>query len=101
VEGENGRFRRQWLTPVPFFESWDAANEYLLARCIKDLDRRLPGRKATVGGAVAAEARALRSLPGEGFELAETSPNQSSARVASRPRDPTGRRHNGGEHQQS
>jgi transposase-like protein len=73
VEGENGRFRRQWLTPVPFFESWEAANEYLLACCIKDLDRRLPGRETTVGGAVAAEARVLRSLPGEGFELAETS----------------------------
>src|SRR2546428_4175655 len=44
VEGENGRFRRQWLTPVPNFESWEAANEHLLVCCIKDRDRRLDGR---------------------------------------------------------
>jgi hypothetical protein len=73
VEGENGRFRRRWLTPVPFFESWEAANEYLLACCIKDFDRRLPGRATTVGEAVAAEAKVLRGLPDEGFELAEAS----------------------------
>src|ERR1700730_17643979 len=70
---ENGRFRRRWLTPVPFFESWEAANEYLLACCIKDFDRRLPGRATTVGEAVAAEAKVLRGLPDEGFELAEAS----------------------------
>ena len=73
VEGENGRFRRQWLTPVPNFESWEAANEYLLVCCIKDRDRRLDGRELTVGEAMAAEAKILRSLPGEHFELAQAS----------------------------
>ena len=73
VEGENGRFRRQWLTPVPSFESWEAANEYLLACCIKDLDRRLPGRDSTVGEAMVAEEQILGRLPEEGFELAELS----------------------------
>ena len=73
VEGENGRFRRQWLTPVPAVESWEAANEYLLDCCIGDLDRRLPGREMTVGQAMVAEQGHLRSLPDEGFELAEIS----------------------------
>jgi hypothetical protein len=73
VEGENGRFRRRWLTPVPRFSSWEEADEYLLACCIADLDRRLPGREMTVGEAMAAEAEVLRALPAEGFELGEVS----------------------------
>ncbi|MGH2717048.1 MAG: IS21 family transposase [Actinomycetota bacterium] len=73
IEGENGRFRRRWLTPVPSFSSWEEANEYLLACCIADMDRRLPGREMTVGEAMAAEAKVLRALPAEGFELGEVS----------------------------
>lgn len=73
VEGENGRFRRQWLTPVPAVASWEAANEYLLACCVADLDRRLAGREMTVGQAAAAERAHLRALPAERFELAELS----------------------------
>jgi hypothetical protein len=73
IEGECGRFRRRWLTPVPVVDSWEAANSYLLACCVADLDRRLPGREMTVGEAVAAEEARLRPLPAEGFELAETS----------------------------
>jgi transposase len=73
VEGENGRFRRQWLTPVPAVSSWEEANEYLLGCAITDLDRRLPGRETTVGEAAAAERGHLRALPSESFELAEVS----------------------------
>ena len=60
IENENGRFRRRWLTPVPAVPSWEAANEYLLACSLADLDRRLPGREQTVGEAKAAEAEILR-----------------------------------------
>ena len=82
VEGENGRFRRRWLTPVPAFSSWEAANEYLRACCIEDLGRRLPGRELTVGQAAADEAARLRPLPAEAFELTEV----SSPRVDSKSR---------------
>lgn len=85
VEGENGRFRRRWLTPVPSFSSWEEANAYLLACCIADKDRRLPGREMTVGQAMATEAQVLRALPAEGFELGEISEprvdHQSRVRV--------------------
>lgn len=73
IEGECGRFRRRWLTPVPEVESWEAANDYLLACCVADLDRRLDGRAMTVGEAVVAEQARLRPLPAEGFEVAEVS----------------------------
>jgi hypothetical protein len=73
IEGEAGRFRRRWLTPVPKVASWEAVNEYLLGCCIADLDRRLPGREETVGEAMAKEREHLRPLPAEGFELAEVS----------------------------
>lgn len=71
VEGEAGRFRRRWLTPVPKVQSWEQANDYLQACCIKDLDRTPEGYRATVGELVAAEAEVLRALPAEPFEIAE------------------------------
>lgn len=71
VEGEVGRFRRRWLTPVPEVESWDQANDYLEACCIRDLDRMPQGYGQTVGEAMAIESKALRPLPDERFEIAE------------------------------
>ncbi len=71
VEGEVGRFRRRWLTPVPQVSSWEEANAYLAECCARDLDRVPEGRTRTVGELAAIERRFLRPLPAEGFELAE------------------------------
>jgi hypothetical protein len=71
VESECGRFRRRWLVPVPRFESWEEANDYLMGCCIRDLDRRLEGHTMTVGEAMALEREFLRPLPAEAFELSE------------------------------
>ncbi len=71
VEGEVGRFRRRWLTPVPEASSWEEANHYLLTCCITDLDRTPEGRTRTVGELHGIERRFLRPLPPERFELAE------------------------------
>ena len=71
VEGECGRFRRRWLTPVPKVASWEEANEYLLACSIRDLERTVEGRSMTVGEALALEREFLRPLPAERFELSE------------------------------
>ncbi|MGH2660700.1 MAG: IS21 family transposase, partial [Actinomycetota bacterium] len=77
VEGEVGRFRRRWLTPVPRVSSWEQANDYLRACCIADLDWVPEGRDRSVGVLMDIERRLLRPLPAERFELAEL----SSARV--------------------
>lgn len=71
VEGEVGRFRRRWLTPVPQVGSWEEANDYLRACCIADLQRVPEGRDRQVGELAEIERRVLRSLPSERFELAE------------------------------
>ena len=73
VEGEVGRFRRRWLTPVPTVDSWHELNAYLRECCLRDLDRRLSGRPQSVGVMRARERTALRPLPAEGFDLAEVS----------------------------
>ena len=71
VEGEVGRFRRRWLTPVPVVSSWEEANAYLRACCIADLDRIPEGKTRSVGELLEMERRFLRPLPQERFELAE------------------------------
>lgn len=86
VEGECGRFRRRWLTPVPRVASWEEANEYLLACSIRDLDRRLEGRSMTVGEAAALERGFLRPLPAERFELSEVADARVDAKARIRVR---------------
>jgi hypothetical protein len=71
VEGEVGRFRRRWLTPVPEATDWDALNAYLRDCCLRDLERTLVGRDVSVGELRARERAVLRELPAEAFELAE------------------------------
>ncbi len=71
VEGEVGRFRRRWLTPVPQVSSWEQANAYLRACCVADLERIPEGRTRSVGELSEIERRLLRPLPAERFELAE------------------------------
>jgi transposase len=71
VEGEVGRFRRRWLTPVPKFDSWEELNGYLAACCVADLDRVMQAKGLTVGQEAAMEREFLRPLPAEPFEVAE------------------------------
>ena len=68
VEGEVGRFRRTWLTPVPAVDTLTELNEYI-ARCeARDDGRRITGRLATVGQAWEYERSMLGPLPADRFE---------------------------------
>lgn len=71
VEGENGRFRRRWLTPVPKVASWDELNTYLRACCLKDLNRTVEGKPSSVAEDAELERSFLKPMPGERFETAE------------------------------
>lgn len=71
IEGENGRFRRRWLTPVPKVASWDELNSYLRACCIKDLNRTIVGKTTSVAQGAELERAFLKPLPDERFETAE------------------------------
>lgn len=71
VEGEVGRFRQRWLTPVPACGTFEDLNDYLFDCCIADLDRSIAGRGETVGDAGARERIALQPLPAEAYDVSE------------------------------
>ena len=68
VEGEVGRFRRTWLTPMPEVKSLDELNEKIVGWEARDLYRRIDGRLHTVGHDLDAEKPVLRPLPTDGFD---------------------------------
>jgi transposase len=68
VEGEVGRFRRTWLTPMPEVKSLDELNEKIVGWEARDLHRRIEGRLHTVGHDVDLEKPVLRPLPMDGFD---------------------------------
>ncbi|MBM4421562.1 MAG: IS21 family transposase [Chloroflexi bacterium] len=71
VEGEVGRFRRNWLVPIPHVGSLKELNDLLEDACFAELKRRIAGRAETVGEALRAERRALRELPFDEHDTAE------------------------------
>lgn len=73
IEGEVGRFRRRHLTPVPKMAGYDELNSYLRACCIKDLNRTIEAKSATVAHDYEIERGFLKPLPQERFEVAEMS----------------------------
>ena len=44
-----GYVRRNFLVPVPSFESFEALNAYLERRCLERMDAKLRGHTETIG----------------------------------------------------
>ena len=68
VEGEIGRFRRNFLVPVPRVASLADLNARLAEDDLKDARRHIEFRRNTVAADFAAEAPLLRPLPADGFD---------------------------------
>lgn len=68
VEGEIGRFRRNFLVPVPRVSSLAELNARLAEDDVRDARRHIEFRKDTVAADFAAEAPLLRPLPADGFD---------------------------------
>ena len=49
VEGMVGYTRRNFLVPVPSFESFDSLNSHLEERCLERMEARLRGQSETIG----------------------------------------------------
>jgi transposase len=81
VEGEVGRYRRRRLVPVPKVGSLKELNQLLEDGCFAELDRRIAGRDQTVREALRVEMRALRPLPIEQFETAESASPRVDAKA--------------------
>lgn len=72
MEGEVGRFRRRWLTPVPEFATLADLNAFMAACEDRDGHRVISVRPVTVGAAAAAETPELLALPSDIFEAGPT-----------------------------
>ncbi len=81
VEGEVGRYRRRHLVPVPKVGSLKELNNLLEDGCFAELERRIAGRDQTVREALRMEMRALRPLPVEQFETAESASPRVDAKA--------------------
>ncbi|UAJ81787.1 IS21 family transposase (plasmid) [Leifsonia sp. ZF2019] len=68
VEGEVGRFRRTWLSPMPEVDTLAELNEQIRRWDLRDEDRRINQRRSTVGADFAAERPLLWPLPAERFD---------------------------------
>ena len=71
VEGLVGYVRRNFLVPVPSFESFDALNAYLERRCLERMDRKLRGHMETIGQRMERDLDALLPLPSAAYDACE------------------------------
>ena len=71
VEGLVGYVRRNFLVPVPSFESFDALNAYLERRCLERMDAKLRGHMETIGQRMERDLDALLPLPPVAYDACE------------------------------
>ena len=71
VEGLVGYARRNFLAPIPSFESFDALNAYLERRCLERMDARLRGHTESIGQRMERDLDALLPLPPVAYDACE------------------------------
>ena len=71
VEGLVGYARRNFLVPIPSFESFDALNAYLEQQCLKRLEARLRGHSETIGERLERDLEALQPLPAVPYDASD------------------------------
>ena len=71
VEGLVGYVRRNYLVPIPSFESYEALNAYLEERCMERMEDRLRGHDETIGQRMERDLEALLSLPAAPYEASD------------------------------
>ena len=78
VEGLVG-LRRNFLVPVPSFESFDALNAYLERRCLERMDAQLRGHTETIGQRMERDLNALLPLPPVAYDACDKQASQLSS----------------------
>ena len=63
VEGMVGYVRRNFLVPIPSFESFEALNAHLERRCLTRMDARLRGHTESIGQRMERDLEALPAAP--------------------------------------
>ena len=81
VEGLVGYMRRNFLVPIPHFNSFDALNACLEQRCLERMDAKLRGHSETIGQRMERDLEALQPLPAAPYDACE----KQAGRVSSCP----------------
>ncbi len=71
VEGLVGYVRRNFLVPIPSFESYEALNAYLEERCLRRMEDRLRGHDETIGQRMERDLEVLLPLPAAPYEASD------------------------------
>jgi len=79
VEGLVGYVRRNFMTPLPVAESYDALNARFLDACAKRRQARLRGHAATIAERMQADVAAFMALPPAPYDACD----KSATRVSS------------------
>ncbi len=66
-----GYARRNFLVPIPSFDSFEALNAYLERRCLERMDARLRGHSETIGQRMERDLEALLHLPPAPYDSCE------------------------------
>ena len=74
-----GYARRNFLVPMPSFESFDALNAYLERRCLERMDRKLRGHTETIGHRMERDLDALLPLPPVAYDPCDKQAGQVSS----------------------
>ena len=79
VEGLVGCARRNFLVPVPSFESFNTLNTYLEQRCLERMDAQLRGHSETIGQRMERDLEDLEALPPAPYDACD----KQASRVSS------------------
>ena len=79
VEGLVGYMRRNFLVPIPSFESFDALNACLERRCLERMDAQLRGHAESIGQRMERDLEALLARPASPYDACD----KRSGRVSS------------------
>lgn len=74
VESDVGYAQRNFFSPLPRVDSYEALNQLLLARCQQDVERHIRGEAAPVSALWQAEKTKLLALPRQDYPACQTRP---------------------------
>ncbi len=71
VEGLVRYARRNFMVPIPHFQSWEAFNEHLERKCLERRGRHLRGHAETIGERFERDRQALLPLPATPYDACD------------------------------
>ena len=79
VEGMVGYVRRNFLVPIPSYESFEALNAHLEQRCLERMDAQLRGHSETIGQRMERDLNALLPLPSAPYDACDKQASRASS----------------------